>query len=288
MTVDAHHHLGDLSVRDQDWLTGPALRPLRRNFTLADLAPEARAAGADRTVLVQTVTVPEEPPELPALAAAHELIAGVVGWSDLTRPDLADELARLRELPGGRYLKGVRHQVQGEPGPEWLLRPDVRRGLAAVAGAGLVCDLVVCDLVVPPHQLPACPAAARSLPGLTFVPDHLGKPPVTSGALEPWAGRLEAPGALPNTVGKVSGPVTETDRAWGAAARAPALLRPSWEAAPDAFGPGRLMSGSDWPVCTPAATYAQVSRLTSALARDLGPEDRHRLFEATATRVYGL
>ena len=239
MTVDAHHHLGDLSVRDQDWLTGPALRPLRRNFTLADLAPEARAAGADRTVLVQMVTVPEEPPELPALAAAHELIAGVVGWSDLTRPDLADELARLRELPGGRYLKGVRHQVQGEPGPEWLLRPDVRRGLAAVAGAGLVCDLVVCDLVVPPHQLPACPAAARSLPGLTFVPDHLGKPPVTSGALEPWAGRLEAPGALPNTVGKVSGPVTETDRpSWGAAARSPPSCGPPGR-------PRRTPSGPD-------------------------------------------
>lgn len=284
MTVDAHHHLWDLSVRDQDWLTGPALRPLRRNFTLADLAPEARAAGVDRSVLVQTVTVPEETPELLALADAHELIAGVVGWSDLTRPDLADELARLRELPGGRYLKGVRHQVQGEPDPEWLLRPDVRRGLAAVAGAGLVYDLVVL-----PHQLPACLAAARSLPGLTFVLDHLGKPPVASGALEPWAGHLKALGALPNTVGKVSGLVTETDRAsWGAAARSPAPLRPYWETALDAFGPGRLMFGSDWPVCTLAATYAQVSRLTSTLARDLGPEDRHRLFEATATRVYGL
>ncbi len=132
-------------------------------------------------------------------------------------------------------------------------------------------------------------AAARSLPGLTFVLDHLGKPPVASGALEPWAGHLKALGALPNTVGKVSGLVTETDRAsWGAAARSPAPLRPYWETALDAFGPGRLMFGSDWPVCTLAATYAQVSRLTSTLARDLGPEDRHRLFEATATRVYGL
>jgi len=117
MTVDAHHHVWDLSVRDQDWI--PEHSPLRRNFTLDDLTPEAHAAGVDRTVLVQTITVPEETPEFLQLAAAHDLIAAVVGWTDLTRPDVADELARLRELPGGERLKGIRHQVQGEPDPRW-------------------------------------------------------------------------------------------------------------------------------------------------------------------------
>lgn len=157
MTVDAHHHVWDLSVRDQEWIDEDS--PLRRDFTVGDLAPEARAAGIDRTVLVQTVTVAGETPEFLALAAANDLIAGVVGWTDLTRPDVAEELARLRELPGGRYLKGVRHQVQGEPDPRWLLRADVRRGLTAVAAAGLVHDLVVL-----PHQLPACVEAAASSP----------------------------------------------------------------------------------------------------------------------------
>ncbi|PAZ15024.1 amidohydrolase [Streptomyces sp. SA15] len=274
MTVDAHHHVWDLSVRDQDWI-GEDSR-LRRDFTVEDLAPEARAAGVDRTVLVQTITVPEETPEFLALAAEHELIAGVVGWTDLTRPDVPDELARLRELPGGRYLKGIRHQVQGEPDPEWLLRPDVRRGLTAVADAGLVHDLVVL-----PHQLPACIKAAASLPELTFVLDHLGKPPIASGTLEPWASDLRAFAALPNTVCKVSGMVTAADLAsWTIDD-----LRPYADVVLDAFGPDRLMFGSDWPVCTLAATYGEVLDVAHQLTSG---HERTQIFGATATRVYDL
>ncbi|OUD03051.1 amidohydrolase family protein [Streptomyces swartbergensis] len=272
--VDAHHHVWDLSVRDQDWIAEGS--PIRRDFTVKDLAAEARAAGVDRTVLVQTVTVPEETPEFLAVADAHELIAGVVGWTDLTRPDVADELARLRELPGGRYLKGIRHQVQGEPDPEWLLRPDVRRGLTAVADAGLVYDLVVL-----PHQLPACTQAAASLPGLTFVLDHLGKPPIASGALEPWASGLRTLAALPNTVCKLSGMVTEADlESWSIDD-----LRPYADTVLEAFGPDRLMFGSDWPVCTLAATYGDVLDTARRLT---GPSEHARIFGATATRLYDL
>lgn len=274
--VDAHHHVWDLSVRDQDWITGPELAPLRRDFTMKDLASEARSAGVARTVLVQTVTVPEETPEFLALACEHDLIAGVVGWTDLTRPDIADELARLRALPGGRYLKGIRHQVQGEPDPEWLLRPDVHRGLTAVADAGLVYDLVVL-----PHQLPACARAAAALPGLTFVLDHLGKPPIATGALEPWATGLRALAALPNTVAKLSGMVTEADPASWAVED----LRPYADVALEAFGPGRLMYGSDWPVSTLGAAYGDILDLTRRLT---DPHDHPQILETTATRVYGL
>ena len=277
MTVDAHHHVWDLSVRDQDWI--PEASPLRRDFTLADLEPEASAAGVDRTVLVQTITVPEETPEFLELAAAHDLIAGVVGWTDLTRPDITDELARLRALPGGRYLKGIRHQVQGEPDPEWLLRPDVHRGLSAVAEAGLVYDLVVL-----PHQLPSCTKAAAALPQLAFVLDHLGKPPVASGALEPWASELRALAALPNTVAKLSGLVTEADvSSWTVAD-----LRPYTDTALATFGPDRVMFGSDWPVCTLGATYGEVLAAAQELTGDLDAAERADVFHGTATRVYGL
>ncbi|MGW1030390.1 amidohydrolase family protein [Streptomyces sp. NPDC002577] len=277
--VDAHHHVWDLSVRDQGWITGPDLAPLRRNFGVPELEAEARPLGVQATVLVQTITVAEETPEFLALAEQSPLIAGVVGWTDLTRPDAAEALAALRELPGGRYLAGIRHQVQGEPDPEWLLRPGVRRGLAAVADAGLVYDLVVL-----PHQLPACVKAAADLPGLTFVLDHLGKPPIAAGELEPWASHVRALAALPNTVCKLSGMVTEADwRAWTAE-----NLRPYADTVLDAFGPGRVMFGSDWPVCTLAAPYAEVARAAHALTGMLSAEERAEVFAGTATRVYGL
>lgn len=274
MTVDAHHHVWDLSVRDQDWIDEHS--PIRRDFTVTDLETEARAAGVDRTVLVQTITVAEETPEFLALAAEHALIAGVVGWTDLTSPGVADELARLRELPGGRYLKGIRHQVQGEPDPEWLLRPDVRRGLTAVADAGLVYDLVVL-----PHQLPVCAKAAASLPELTFVLDHLGKPSIASGAFEPWASDVRTLAVLPNTVCKLSGMVTEADPdSWTVDD-----LSPYAETVLDAFGPDRLMFGSDWPVCTLAATYGEVLDAAHQLT---DAQDRIQIFETTAVRVYDL
>jgi L-fucono-1,5-lactonase len=275
--VDAHHHVWDLSVRDQDWIASDS--PLRRNFTIEDLAPEGRAAGVGRTVLVQTVTVPEETPEFLALAAGHDLIAGVVGWTDLTRPDVAEELARLRELPGGTLLKGIRHQVQSEPDPEWLLRPDVRRGLTAVAEAGLVYDLVVL-----PHQLLACAKSAESLPQLTFALDHLGKPPIASGTLEPWATHVHALAALPNTVCKLSGLVTEADLAsWTVDD-----LRPYADTVLDAFGPDRLMFGSDWPVCSLAATYGEVMSAARELTAGLSISERDDVFGGTAIRTYGL
>ena len=153
--------------------------PIRRSFRVDDLRPSAHAAGVTATVLVQTVTVAAETPELLAIAAADPLVAGVVGWTDLTSPEISDELARLAACPGGRHLVGIRHQVQSEPDRDWLRRPDVIRGLRAVAAAGLCYDLVVL-----PHQLAAAAYAASEVPELTLILDHAGKPPIGSGELD--------------------------------------------------------------------------------------------------------
>ncbi|MFD9562908.1 amidohydrolase family protein [Streptomyces sp. NPDC059994] len=276
--VDAHHHVWDLSVRDQEWLAEPELAPLRRTFTLDELRVEADAAGVAATVLVQTVTVAEETPEFLALAEDDPLVRGVVGWTDLTAPGVADELARLRELPGGERLVGIRHQVQGERDPEWLLRPDVARGLAAVADAGLAYDLVVL-----PHQLTACVRAAGLHPGLVFVLDHLGKPPIGARDTGPWGSAVRALAALPNTVCKLSGLVTEAGPDWSAAG-----LRPYADTVLEAFGPARLMFGSDWPVCLLAASYGEVLDVARLLTEDLGPHERAQVLGGTADRVYGL
>ena len=279
--IDAHHHLWDLSVRDQDWITGPAMAPIARSFGLDDLRPLAEAAGVSATILVQTVTVAEETPEMLALAASDPLVAGVVGWTDLTAPDIADTLARLRALPGGDRLVGVRHQVQGEPDPDWLRRPDVLRGLRAVADAGLVHDLVVL-----PHQLPAAVHAASAVPELTFVLDHAGKPPIAGarpgdGLREAWEAGVRALAARPNAVCKLSGLVTEA-----APGATQGDFTPFARVILDAFGPGRIMFGSDWPVCLLAAGYPDVLDLAAALVAGLDEAERAAVFADTAARVY--
>ena len=277
--VDAHHHLWDLGVRDQDWITGAALEPLRRDFLLGDYQPLAAQDGVRASVVVQTVTVGAETPELLALAATSDLIAGVVGWADLTAPDLTDRIAELTARPGGDKLVGLRHQVQSEPDPDWLTREDVLRGLAAVARAGLAYDLVITA-----GQLGAAARAAAAVPDLLFVLDHLGKPAIASGSTQPWARDLRRLAALPNTAAKLSGLVTEADwHRWRVAD-----LRPYTDTALDAFGPGRLMFGSDWPVCTLAASLGEVLQAARDLTADLSAAEREAIFAGTATRLYGL
>jgi L-fuconolactonase len=276
--VDAHHHVWDLTVREQSWMTGPELDPIRRNFSLEDLAPLAAAAGVSATVLVQTVGLVEETVEFLAIADGNDLVAGVVGWVDLTADDVADVLDGLLARPDGSYLKAIRHQVHDEPDVDWLLRPDVQRGLAAVAEAGLAYDF----LTKTPH-LPAAIQTARNLPQLTFVVDHISKP-VIGEPLEPWASHLRELGALPNVTCKLSGMVTEAPwTTWK-----PSDLQPYADVVLESFGPNRVMFGSDWPVCLLAASYAEVVQTAETLTAALTPTEQEAVFAGTATRTYNL
>ncbi|MFC8453059.1 amidohydrolase family protein [Kitasatospora sp. NPDC057223] len=278
-TIDAHHHLWGPAACREPWLAGEELRPLRRGFTPAELAAEAAAAGVDTTVVVQTVSRTEETSELLALAARGGRIAGVVGWVDLSAPDVADAVAALREGPGGAHLVGIRHQVQDEADPQWLERPEVLRGLRAVARAALGYDLLV-----RPHQFPSAVAAVDAVPELAFTLDHLGKPPVAAGGLGPWAAGLSLLAERPNVTAKLSGLVTEADwQHWSIAD-----LRPFADTALHRFGPGRLMFGSDWPVCTLAAPYGEVLDAARALTAELTEDERAAVLGGTAARVYGV
>jgi L-fuconolactonase len=277
--IDAHHHLWDLARRPQPWLDGPEMTALRRDFTLTDLAAEAKAAGIDRTVLVQVLADLAETAEFLALADGSELVAGVVGWADLTSDALADTLAELRSGPGGSRLVGIRHLVQGEADPRWLARPDVVRSLRVVGNEGLAYDLLTL-----PHQLPAALDTVRALPHVTFVLDHLSKPPIASGVLERWAVLVRALAAEPNVSCKLSGMVTEADHArWTVDD-----LRPYVETVLDAFGPSRVMFGSDWPVCLLAASYTEVLSAADELTAGLSPQERADVFGGTAARTYRL
>jgi L-fuconolactonase len=277
MIVDAHHHLWDPGARRHAWLD--TLPQLRRPFGIAEFGQLAAAHSVTASVLVQVLASAAETEEFLALAGRTPLLAGVVGWADLTAPGIADELARLRQLPGGDHLAGIRHLVQDEPDPDWLSRPDVRRGLRAVGDAGLVYDLLI-----RPGQLPAAVAAVRHLDTVRFVLDHGAKPDIAHGQAEPWSTLIGELAAAPNVSCKLSGLVTEAGPGWTAAQITPYVHRLL-----DCFGPARLMFGSDWPVCTLAAEYGDVLRLAVAtLDGRLSQAELDGVLAGNAARLYGL
>jgi L-fuconolactonase len=278
MIVDAHHHFWDPTRADYPWLTDD-LAVIRRPFGVDHLRPLIETTGIDATVLVQTRSSREETREFLATAASTPFIRGVVGWVDLTDERVGDALAELGSAPGGDRLVGIRHQVHDEPDPDWLLRPDVERGIHAVGEAGLAYDFLVRS-----RELPAALDVARRHRDMRFVIDHLAKPPIADGALEPWSTLMEPFGELDNVVAKLSGLVTEADPAtW-----TPDDLRPYVDRALAVFGPRRLAFGSDWPVCLLAASYERVVVTVRELLADLSAAERSEIFGGTARRVYGF
>ena len=281
--IDAHHHVWDLMLRPQPWLAEPGLRALRRSFSIAELVADSAAGLCGRelteTVLVQCLPLMAETEELLHLADRDPLVAGVVGWVDLTDPHLGSQLDRLRTLRGGQLLVGVRHLVQAESDPRWLLRKDVRRGLDEVAERGLCYDLLIL-----PHQLAAAATLAVEAPHLRLVLDHAAKPPLRSGDLGEWTEGVRSLSAAPQVVCKFSGLITEADHeSWSTKD-----LRPVAKVLLEDFGPQRLMFGSDWPVCRVARGWAAWATAAEDLLAPLSPADLDQVLQGTARRTYGL
>ena len=280
--VDAHHHLWSPSDPGQGWLADPALAAIRRRFDLQDLHDAVRGGVAGRTVtatvLVQSVARTDESERLLATAGNDDLVAAVVGWVDLTG-DVPAQLERLHAGYGGHLLRGVRHLVQDEPDPQWLLREDVLVGLRALIDADLPYDVLV-----RPPQLLAAVELSRRLPALRLVLDHAGKPDLASGDLEGWSRDMRDLARSEQVVCKVSGLVTEANhQRWSLAD-----LRPAWDIVLDAFGPRRLLFGSDWPVCLLAASWDRWAAAVAELIAALSPDEADALLTTTATATYRL
>lgn len=280
MTVDAHMHVwrvdgGEFDV-EYDWLTETS-DVLYRNYALPDVQPEFAEHGIGALVLVQASDSAAENRALLAAAAATPYPAAVVGWLPLHRPEVvAAELPRLRAHP---EFVGVRHMIHRDPDPEWLLRPEVSDSLTLLAEAGLVFDAVA----ERPDLLAQVPVIAHAHPDLTIVLDHLGKPPIATGARQPWADLLADAAAAPNVIAKISGLATVSGSEISAA-----RWQPYVDHALEVFGPGRLMVGGDWPFTLTAASYRTVWQTTLATLAALDPVDRVQILTEVAWRTYQL
>jgi L-fucono-1,5-lactonase len=273
--IDAHQHFWRYEAADYGWIDEP-MAALRRDFLPADLEPLLASAGFDATIAVQTCHTLDETAWLLDLADRHPFIAGVVGWVDLQSPEVRSQLDR---FAGRRKLRGVRHVVQAEPDPRFLMRPDFERGIAMLQELGLSYDI----LVYPRHLVVAA-EFARVFAGHPLVLDHLGKPDIRSGGIRPWARDLRRLAECSNVSAKLSGLVTEADwKAW-----TPAQIEQCLDVAFDCFGPERLMIGSDWPVCTVAGDYGRVMRVVTGYLDRRPQAERDAVLGGNAARFYRI
>lgn len=273
--IDAHHHLWNVESGAYDWPT-PNDGPIYRTFTAADLSPLLIEAAIDWTVIVQTVNTLAETDSMLAVAAVEPWVRGVVGWVPLEdRAAVAVALDDRAGLP----LCGVRHLVHREPDPGWLLRRAVIEGLREVGDRHLAFDIVA----VFPDHLRLVPMLADALPDVTFVVDHLAKPPYRRAGWDAWRSQIAAAARRPNVAAKISGLTTAAGPGW-----TPGELWPGLEVALEAFGADRLIFGSDWPVCLLASSYAAHLAALLGLIAPLAPDERAAITGGTAARVYRL
>jgi len=275
MIIDAHQHFWRFDPARDTWITDE-MSVLKHDFLLREFASEREANGIDTSIAVQTDQSEAETLFLLNLADHSHHLAGVVGWVDLRSPHLAERLHYFAQF---KKLRGFRHIAQSEPDDRFLVQPAFVNGVACLRQFGFTYDLLVY-----PKQLPAAIALASRLPEQAFVLDHLAKPVIKTHTLEPWASQIKTLAQNPNVFCKLSGLVTEARwHQWK-----PEDFRPYLDVVFDAFGPDRLMFGSDWPVCLLAASFAQVKQLIGDYVDSHAPQHKGKIFAANAIRFYGL
>lgn len=271
MRIDAHQHFWRYHAGRDAWIT-QEMSVLKRDFLPEHLRPELSRAGVDATVAVQVAQNESETHFLLELADAHPEIAGVVGWVDLTAPDIRSRLEYFSQFD---KLRGFRHIAQSEPDDCFLIRDDFCRGISMLEDFHFTYDILIY-----PRQLPAAIGLVSRFPKQRFVVDHIAKPFIKTREIEPWAAHMRRLGEYENVVCKLSGLVTEADwQRWQ-----PDDFAPFLDIIFDVFGEKRLMFGSDWPVCLLAATYLQGLQLIG----DYAGSDHKFIFGGNAARFYGL
>jgi L-fuconolactonase len=274
LRIDSHQHFWRYDRQNQAWID-ESMAVLRRDFMPPELLLELTRAGFDGSVAVQAAQSLAETRFLLALSEAHAFIRGVVGWVDLRAAELA---GTLESLAAHQRFKGVRHIVQDEP-PGFLADTAFRTGVASLARFDLSYDILVYA-----QQLPEVIDFASALPEVRFVLDHLAKPPVRAGKLDPWREQIRRLAALPNVSCKLSGLVTEADwHGWQAS-----QLEPFIDVVVESFGPGRVLVGSDWPVCQLAGSYTDVMRVFDDYFAGFSPAERAAIFGENAARIYRI
>jgi L-fuconolactonase len=275
MIIDTHHHLWNYNQEEYGWMD-ESMTELRRDYLPGDLGPELQKAGTSGTIVVQARQSREETLWLLDQAVEHSFIKGVVGWLDLCSPELDRELEKLSAHP---ELVGLRHVIHDEPEDDFMLRPDFMNGIAQLERYKLVYDLLLF-----PRHLEHAAELVKAFPGQRFVLDHLGKPFIKSGKMEPWKTKIELLAKHSNIWCKLSGMVTEADHQhWQYQD-----LLPYMEVVISAFGPGRVMLGSDWPVCRLAGEYTEVMAIARRFIEPLRPEDREKIYYQNAIECYQL
>jgi L-fuconolactonase len=275
MQIDAHQHFWRYDQREYGWIDD-SMAALRRDFLPADLKPELERSGFQGCIAVQARQTLEETRWLLELAEHTPFILGVVGWVDLRSPQLRCEL---ESLAGKSKLVGIRHVVQSEPDERFLLQPDFLRGIAMLEEFDLAYDILIYT-----RHLPVAAEFVARFPRQRFVLDHLAKPPIKSRVLDSWARGIRDLAAFENVFCKVSGMVTEADwQAWK-----PEDMLPYLDVAFECFGPSRLMIGSDWPVCTMAASYSRVMEPVKNYLGKFAEEERNDVLGGNAANFWRL
>ena len=275
MTIDSHQHFWRYDPVRDGWITD-SMSLLKRNYLPEDYEHECEANDIGGSIAVQVDQSENETLFLLDLAERNEKIVGVVGWVDLRSPGVEE---RLQFFSQRKKLRGFRHIAQGEPDDQFLVGRDFAHGISLLRDFGLTYDILIY-----PKQLPAAIELASRFPEQSFVVDHLAKPPIKAGGREPWASYIRTLAQNKNVFCKVSGLVTEADWVHWKAEE----LRPYLDVVFEAFGPERLMFGSDWPVCLLAGSYRQVKQNIESYVEGNFGQHRENIFGGNAIRFYGL